>query len=114
GADADDTAVLANEALDRCTGEQCHAVLQRNLRQVMVVNRPQDRVAMAKGLGISILHAEQAVTVAGKEAAFHEAAFPGKRLHAIGSEDIRMRQVFTEVNATRPVLGAGEWSSFDG
>ena len=82
-------------------------MLQGDLREVMIVNRPQNGVAVAEGVRIAILHAEEAVAVGGEEATLDQAAFPGQRFDALGAENIGLSQVFAEVDAAGPVLGAG-------
>src|SRR5947208_1548027 len=80
---------------------------------MMVVDRPQDGVAMLERGRVAVLHAEQAVTVGGEKAALDETTLPGQRLDALGAEDVGVGQVLAEVDAARPVLGAWENRGLD-
>ena len=87
---------------------------QGELGEMMVVDRPQDGVAVAEGDRVAVLHAEQAVAVGGEETALDQPAFPGQGLDAIRAEDVGVGEVLGEVNAAGPVLGAGEGRGLDG
>src|SRR5205823_1657881 len=113
-ADADHAAALADQALGGGAGEQGDTVPQGDLGEMMVVDRPQDGVAVAEGDRVAVLHAEQAVAVGGEETALDQPAFPGQGLDAIRAEDVGVGEVLGEVDAAGPVLGAGERRGLDG
>ena len=104
---------LADKALDRGLVQQGDAVPDRDLGHVMIEDRPQDGVAMAKGARVAVAHAEQAVAVGGEGAALDQPAFPGQGFDAVGTEDVGMGQVLAEVDAAGPVLGTGVGGCFD-
>src|SRR5207237_1835023 len=68
-AGADDAALVTNEALGGRAVEQGNTQADGDLPEVMIVDGPEDGVAIAKRLGVAILHAQKTVAVASKEAA---------------------------------------------
>ena len=86
---------------------------QGDQRQVMIVDWPEDCVAVPECRRIAVGQAEQAVAVGGEQTAFDESAFPGERLNALGAQDVSVRQILAKVDAARPVFSAGERRRFD-
>ena len=84
-----------------------------DLGEVVIVDRPQDGVAVAEGVGVAVGHAEQAVAVGGEEAALDQAALPGQGLDAVGAEDVGVGEVLAEVDAAGPVLRPGKGGRLD-
>src|SRR5439155_26287146 len=77
GADADDSRAVADQAFGRGVGEDGHAMTYRCLSEVMIVNGPQDRIAMPESVRITIGHSQQTMTIRGKDAALDQPALPG-------------------------------------
>ena len=112
-AGADDAALVPNQTLGGGTVEQGNPQAHGDLPEVMIVDRPEDGVAMAKRLGVAILHAQKTVAVASKEAALDQPAFPGKSFHSLRPEDFGTGQILCEVDAPGPVLCPGIRCSLD-
>ncbi len=106
GMHADDPLAAANQSVHRCLGQVADAESPGVLGEVAVVDRPQDRVAVAEGLGVAILGAGERGSVAGEEAALHHAPLVGRALQLRVAQHVGLGQVLGEVDGAGPVLGA--------
>src|SRR5207245_8106634 len=77
GADANDSWAVPDQAFGRGVGEDGHPMTYRCLSEVMIVNGPQDRIAMPEGFRIAIGHSQETMTVGGENTALDQPAFPG-------------------------------------
>src|SRR5262245_33294390 len=114
GRDAHNAAVVADQALGGSFVKKRDAVFQRYLCQVMIVDRPQDQVAVAEGGRVAVRHAEQAAAVSAEKAALDQPALPGQLVQSLEAEDVVAGQVLAEENAAGPVFGAWKIGGFDG